>query len=92
MNGVVLDVTENILLEKKNIELAKESNEKTKFLSNMSHDIRTPMNAIINLTRMARDDYNGIGKGDVLEDLDKLESASDFLLGLINDYFRYVEN
>lgn len=85
MNGVVLDVTENILLEKKNIELAKESNEKTKFLSNMSHDIRTPMNAIINLTRMARDDYNGIGKGDVLEDLDKLESASDFLLGLIND-------
>ena len=52
MNGVVLDVTENILLEKKNIELAKESNEKTKFLSNMSHGIRTPMNAIIGMSEI----------------------------------------
>lgn len=55
---------------------------KTTFLSTVSHDIRTPMNAIINLTRLARaeDDIEVI-KGY----LDKVLISSDFLLGLIND-------
>ena len=55
---------------------------KTEFLSRMSHDIRTPMNAIIGLTHLAKDetDINVIK-----EYLYNIESASDFLLGLIND-------
>jgi signal transduction histidine kinase/CheY-like chemotaxis protein len=55
---------------------------KTTFLSNMSHDIRTPMNAIINLTQLAmhEDDIT------VVRDyLDKISVSGNFLLGLIND-------
>lgn len=58
---------------------------KSQFLSNMSHDIRTPMNAIINMTKIIRDDYKGITQGNVLDDLDKLDTASHFLLNLLND-------
>ena len=55
---------------------------KTEFLSRMSHDIRTPMNAIIGLTHLAKDE-NDINV--VREYLYNIESSSDFLLGLIND-------
>ena len=58
---------------------------KSEFLSRMSHDIRTPMNAIINMTKFARDDVQKGNTGAVMEDLDKVESTSQFLLGLIND-------
>lgn len=55
---------------------------KTEFLSRMSHDIRTPMNAIIGLTHLAREEKDL----DVIQEyLQNIESASDFLLGLIND-------
>lgn len=55
---------------------------KSEFLSRMSHDIRTPMNAIIGLTHLAQDeeDINQIKK--YLRDID---TSSGFLLGLIND-------
>lgn len=56
---------------------------KATFLSNMSHDIRTPMNAIINMTQMAIDDLPDVGK--TRDDLDKIQKSSDFLLTLIND-------
>ena len=55
---------------------------KTEFLSRMSHDIRTPMNAIIGLTHLARKEE----RMDVVQDyLKNIETSSDFLLGLIND-------
>ncbi len=62
---------------------AKEASEvKTAFLSNMSHDIRTPMNAIINLTKIAQTETDV----DVIHGyLDKISISSNFLLGLIND-------
>lgn len=55
---------------------------KSEFLSRMSHDIRTPMNAIIGLTHLAQeeDDIRV-----VREYLHNIETSSDFLLGLIND-------
>ena len=55
---------------------------KTEFLSRMSHDIRTPMNAIIGLTHLAKDEND---MAVIKEYLYNIESASDFLLGLIND-------
>ncbi len=55
---------------------------KTEFLSRMSHDIRTPMNAIIGLTHLAREEKDLMV---IQEYLQNIESASDFLLGLIND-------
>lgn len=55
---------------------------KTKFLSNMSHDIRTPMNAIVNLSDLAQKE-NDIEV--VREYLSKIEIAGDLLLGLIGD-------
>ncbi len=58
------------------------SRAKTDFLSRMSHDIRTPMNAIINLTELARHESD---QSLVREYLDKIAISSDFLLGLIND-------
>lgn len=56
---------------------------KTVFLSNMSHDIRTPMNAIVGFTDLARRhaDEPEYVKGY----LDKIALSSDHLLGLIND-------
>lgn len=56
---------------------------KTKFLFNMSHDIRTPMNAIIGYTRLLakhRDD-----EAKFCDYVKKIQSSSDFLLSLIND-------
>lgn len=56
---------------------------KSMFLSNMSHDIRTPMNAIIGMTRIAREN---IGDGERVEDcLKKIDISSRLLLGIIND-------
>ena len=57
-------------------------NAKTEFLSRMSHDIRTPMNAIIGLTHLAQSEDDPKKVQDYLA---KISSSSDFLLGLIND-------
>ena len=59
------------------------SKAKSTFLSNMSHDIRTPMNAIIGFATLALDD---IRDGKKVQDyLSKILSSSKHLLGLIND-------
>ena len=56
---------------------------KTDFLSNMSHDIRTPMNAIIGITSLIRHDAGN--KTKVIEYADKIDISSQHLLGIIND-------
>lgn len=66
------------LQEAQNANLAKES-----FLSNMSHDIRTPMNAIVGMTALAKKHIDE--KSRVSDALDKIEIASSHLLSLIND-------
>lgn len=64
--------------------LAEKSNKaKTEFLSNMSHDIRTPLNAVIGMTTIAKA-YVG-NKKKVEECLDKIIVSSKYLLALIND-------
>lgn len=54
---------------------------KTTFLSNMPHDIRTPMIAVVGLTHLALEE----DLGTIRSYLDKIDASSDFLLGLIND-------
>ena len=56
---------------------------KTNFLSSMSHDIRTPMNAIIGFTSMALRHFDN--QAQVKDSLEKVLSSSNHLLGLIND-------
>ena len=56
---------------------------KTEFLSTMSHDIRTPMNAIIGLTTLAEKDLGNVDS--TRESLRKISLASNHLLTLIND-------
>ncbi len=56
---------------------------KQDFLSSMSHDIRTPMNAIIGMTSLAIDHADNPGQ--VQDYLRKIDLSSKHLLGLIND-------
>lgn len=56
---------------------------KSEFLSRMSHDIRTPMNTIINLTSLVKEEIDD--KEAALCDLEKVETSNVFLLALIND-------
>lgn len=85
------DVTDIISAEKNSrsvlqnaLDLAQEANRaKTDFLSAMSHDIRTPMNAIIGMTDLALDDLDN--RQHLSEYLDIIKSSSSHLLTLIND-------
>ena len=62
---------------------AQEANQaKSVFLSRVSHDIRTPMNAVINLTELARQEND---PARVREYLDRMAVSGQFLLVLIND-------
>ena len=59
------------------------SRAKSEFLSNMSHDIRTPMNAIVGLTAIAGANIDN--KARVMECLCKITKSSRHLLGLVNE-------
>ena len=68
----------------KALKMAEAANEaKTKFLAGMSHEIRTPMNAIIGLNSMIRSSLDD--REQVLDYTEKLDSASQYLLALLND-------
>ena len=66
------------------LKTAEEANRaKTQFLSRISHDIRTPLNAITGMTAFAREDAGDREK--LNSDLDKIETSGNFLLSLVND-------
>lgn len=66
------------------MESAKAANRsKSVFLSNMSHDIRTPMNAILGFTELIKRDSRSPAK--VMEYTNKIYASGQHLLGLIND-------
>ena len=65
-------------------QVAQEANRsKSSFLANMSHDIRTPMNAIVGITSLIRHDAGD--KGKVIEYADKIDTSSQHLLGILNE-------
>ncbi|WP_294429238.1 amino acid permease [uncultured Treponema sp.] len=71
------------ILEEEKLEAHRANKAKTAFLSNMSHDIRTPMNAIIGYTKLAQKE--GVSLQEMREFLSKIDSSSKHLLALIND-------
>lgn len=82
------DVIRNDLEQKRNLEEAKETAEaaskaKTTFLFNMSHDIRTPMNAVRGFIELA--ERNLDDKEKIADYLKKAETSGEHLLKLIND-------
>ena len=58
---------------------------KTSFLNNMSHDIRTPMNAILGYAQLMENELNGKDIPEVLEHLEKLQQSGNLLLSIINN-------
>lgn len=85
-----IDVTELLLEEERKQErirlallAAKHANAaKSEFLTRMSHDIRTPLNVILGMSKLAEDNINPV---DTDECLRKIGVAGEFLLGLVND-------
>ena len=66
------------------LEIAKSANAaKSSFLSNMSHDIRTPMNVIVGLSNLMEHELDNPQK--MREYIQKIQTSSNHLLGLIND-------
>jgi len=73
---------QNASLKEAVLEAQEASTAKNEFLSRMSHDIRTPMNGIIGMTRIALQQEDPAKKD---EALNKIDMSSKFLLGLVND-------
>ena len=76
-------IQENEQLEVRLSAAEEASKAKTFFLSNMSHDIRTPLNAIIGYTSLAK--REGVTNEDKSGYIDKIETASRQLLDIVND-------
>ena len=58
---------------------------KTRFLNNMSHDIRTPMNAILGYAQLMEDELKGKELPETSEHLEKLQQSGKLLLSIINN-------
>ena len=58
---------------------------KTSFLHNMSHDIRTPMNAVLGYAQLMKDELKGKGMPETSEHLEKLQQSGKLLLSIINN-------
>lgn len=73
----------NYQLEQAYAQAESANNAKTEFLARMSHEMRTPISAVIGMTGIARDDVSDMCI--VQDSLDKITVASNHLLSLIND-------
>ena len=74
------DKLEIALKEAKDASLAK-----TRFLNNMSHDIRTPMNVILGYAQLMENELKGKDMPETLEHLEKLQQSGNLLLSIINN-------
>ena len=87
--GYLVTALENAYLIEE-IQEAREAAEsanraKSAFLANMSHELRTPLNAIIGYSEMLQEEAEDIGQEEIVPDLEKIQTASNHLLTLIND-------
>jgi PAS domain S-box-containing protein len=77
------ELVEQLSLAQQKAEAATRA--KSEFLANMSHELRTPLNAIILYSEMLQEEAEERSQDDFVPDLQKIQSASKHLLGLIND-------
>jgi len=84
--GSTDDITETVLMQSRleqALQAAQDASKaKSNFLSNMSHEMRTPMNAIIGMTTIGKSASSIESKDDAFA---KIEAASNHLLAVIND-------
>ncbi len=92
--NMMLDALERAQAERQQAEAAlyqaKEAAEaasraKSAFLANMSHELRTPLTAIIGYSELLQKEAQFLGYTDFLDDLEKIRTAGNHLLALIND-------
>ena len=72
-------------LEEQNREIQQNTRNKSEFLSRMSHDLRTPMNAIIGYTRILTCRLRGVIEERQFRNLENIQTSADNLLRLINE-------
>jgi len=78
-------VLKNIELEEARREAELASEAKTQFVASVSHEFRTPLNAIIGYAEILEEDLDTSADPGVLEDLGRIHMASEHLVSLIND-------
>ncbi|MDR0456188.1 MAG: response regulator [Treponema sp.] len=82
ISGIIMRDIYNTMLQDALYKATEASKAKGEFLSNMSHEMRTPMNAIIGMTAIGRNSKDMERKDYALN---KIDDASTHLLGVIND-------
>ncbi|MBI5418674.1 MAG: HAMP domain-containing protein [Deltaproteobacteria bacterium] len=85
----VAERTSELIRAKEAAEVA--SRAKTEFIANMSHEVRTPLNAIIGFTEVLKDELAGQPDGRLRDYIEELRSAGKRLLGMILDIFEMSE-
>jgi signal transduction histidine kinase len=80
------------LLVKKNLELEELSNQKSKFIGTLAHDIRNPLASMFLFSTFMRDKLVGILDSEELSILDDMTTNSEYMLGLVSDLLELGSN
>ncbi|MCT7983927.1 PAS domain S-box protein [Laspinema sp. A4] len=87
--GTVMDISDRkeaqLALQEAAYAAETANRSKSMFLANMSHELRTPLNAIIGYSEMLQEEADDVGYTDLIPDLEKIRTAGNHLLVLIND-------